>query len=109
MNTELSVKRDERTVAVQNASYKWAYYFLAWPLVIDTFYRQHALHEEVGDLVALVCASGIIGIGYMVIHKAWAWDQGWWPWRIGGTVLVFAACIVAAILISVLSVIVVRQ
>lgn len=104
MNTEQGVKRDERTAAVEHASYKWAYFFLAWPLVIDALYRQHARKEEVGDLIAIVCVSGAIGIAYVVIHKAWAWDRGWWPWGFGRTVLVFAACIAAAIVMSILSV-----
>ena len=54
MNTEQPVKRDERTVAVENASYKWAYYFLVWPLILDALYRQKVLNEDVGDLIALL-------------------------------------------------------
>ena len=33
MNTAPSVQRDERTVAVENASYRWAYLFLSFGLL----------------------------------------------------------------------------
>ena len=96
MSTPKSVVRDERTVAVENASYKWAYYFLVWPLVIDALYRQKVRNEEVGDLIALVCASGAIGLVYLIIHKAWV---SRWPWSWRRTVIVFAVCIVVAVLV----------
>ena len=70
MSTEQPLKRDERTVAVENASCKWAWHFLVWPLIIDAMYRQHALNEEVGDLVALVCVSSTIAIWYQYRYKA---------------------------------------
>ncbi len=69
MNTEQPLKRDERTVAIENASFKWAWYFLVWPLTIVALYRQKAMNEEVGDLIALVCISSAIAIIYQYKHK----------------------------------------
>jgi hypothetical protein len=46
MNTEQPVKRDERTVAVENAGYKWAYLFLAWPLAIDAYSGPRKLDHD---------------------------------------------------------------
>lgn len=100
MSTDQSAKRDERTVAVENASYKWAYCFLAWPLVIDALYRQKVRNEEVGDLLALVCVSGAIGYVYLIRHKA---RVSIWPWRWRKTALVFAVSFVVAILVGVIA------
>lgn len=103
MNTEHPVIRDERIVAVENAAFKWAYYLLAWPLVIDALYRQKVRNEEVGDLIALVCVSGAIGIVYMIKHKAMV---SYWPWKWRKTAVVLAVCIFVAILVSVLAAII---
>ena len=101
MNTEHPVIRDERIVAVENAAFEWAYYLLAWPLVIDALYRQKVRNEEVGDLIALVCVSSAIALVYLIWHKALVW---YWPWTWGKTATVFAVSFVAAILISILAV-----
>ncbi len=96
MSTDQGVKRDERTAAVENASYKWAWYFLVWPLIIDALYRQKLRNEEVGDLIALVCVSGAIAIVYQYRHKA---VVSYWPWKWRKTAIVFAISIVVAILV----------
>jgi len=100
MNTEQPSIRDERTVAVENASYKWAWHFLVWPLIIDAMYRQHALTEEVGDLVALVCVSSAIAFVYQYRHKA---VTSYWPWKWRKTAVVFAVSFVVAVLIGIIS------
>ncbi len=100
MNTELSMKRDERTVAVENASLKWAWHILVWPLIIDALYRQHALNEEVGDLIALVCISSSIAIVYQYRHKA---VTSYWPWKWRRTAIVFGVSFVVAVLIGVIA------
>jgi len=97
MNTEQEVRKDERTVAVENASFKWAYYILCWPLVIDALYRQHVRNEKVGDLIALICVSGAIGIAYQIRHRA---IVSYWPWRWRKTAIVLAGSFVVAILIQ---------
>ena len=96
MNTEQPLKRDERTVAIENASFKWAWHFLVWPLTIVALYRQKAMNEEVGDLIALVCVSSAIAIVYQFRHKV---IVSYWPWRWRKTAIVFAVSIVVAILV----------
>lgn len=101
MNTEQPVKRDERTVAVENASFKWAYYFLVWALLIDAWYRHKIRNEDIGDLVILACVSAAIGHVYLIRHKAVVSN---WPWRWDTTIMVFAVCITAAVLVSILAI-----
>ena len=96
MNPEGTLKRDERTVAIENASFKWAWCFLVWPLTIVALYRQKAMNEEVGDLIALVCVSSAIAIVYQFRHKV---IVSYWPWRWRKTAIVFAVSIVVAILV----------
>lgn len=100
MNTEQTLKRDERTVAVENASFKWAWYFLVWPLTIAALYRQHVRHEEVGDLIALVCISSAIAIVYQYRHNVMV---SYWPWKWRKTAIVIAISFVVAVLIGVIS------
>ena len=35
MSAGLSVERDERTVAVENASYRWSYLVVTYALLVD--------------------------------------------------------------------------
>ena len=100
MNIEAPVKRDERTVAVENASYKWAWHFLVWPLIIDAMYRQHSLNEEVGDLVALICISSSIAIVHQHRYQA---VVSYWPWEWRKTAVIFAVSFILAILILAIS------
>jgi hypothetical protein len=59
MSTSQSVKRDERTVAVENASYRWAYGLLTYALLVDVMCRAWFRHEAAWDLMALVIVAGI--------------------------------------------------
>ncbi len=101
MNAEQSVKRDERTVAVQNASYKWAYHFLLYGLLLDCLYRHKVRNEDVGDLLALGCVSVAVITVYLIRHKA---AVPLWPRRWGRTVTVRAGCIVVAVLVLFLTI-----
>ena len=55
-----SITRDERTVAVENASYRWGYLLLAFGLLISTAYRSFVRDESSWDLLGLVILSGVI-------------------------------------------------
>jgi hypothetical protein len=96
MNTDQPVRADERTAAVENASLKWAWNVLVWPLLFDAMYRQHSLNEEVGDLVALICISSGVAIAYQYRYKA---VVSHWPWKWRKTAIAFATSIVVAILV----------
>ena len=74
--TEESIVRDERTVAVEMASYRWAYLVLAYGLLIITAYRSLVRHEAPWDLLILVIAGGAIANVYQgvqrVLSRRWA-------------------------------------
>ena len=71
MTTHQSAERDERTTAVENASYKWAYIFISFALLIDLAYRGMVRNEAAWDLMALVVVGGAICAMYQVRHKIW--------------------------------------
>lgn len=69
MTTRQDVQRDERTVAVANASYKWACIFITFALLIDVMWRAWFLDEAAWDLLALVVVSGAIATMYQARHR----------------------------------------
>jgi hypothetical protein len=64
-----SVDRDERTVAVENAGFKWACTFMSFGLLIAACYRSFVLHESTWDLLALVILGGGVSTTYQATHK----------------------------------------
>ena len=58
--TTTSITHDERTVAVENASYRWGYLLLAFGLLLSTAYRSFVRAESSWDLLALVVLSGVV-------------------------------------------------
>lgn len=75
MNTTPVVVRDERSVAVENASYKWSCIFLTYALLLDGMYRGLVRQEAAWDLMAMVILSGGISTIYQARQKAL--PQGW--------------------------------
>ena len=75
MSTPEVVERDERTVAVENASYRWAYGVLTFALLVDVMYRSLFRHEAAWDLMALVVVGGVIITVYQARQRTLA--QGW--------------------------------
>jgi hypothetical protein len=75
MSTPQSVQRDERTIAVENASYRWAYGLLTYALLVDVMYRGLFRHEGAWDLMALVIVCGIACSVYQARQKVLA--HGW--------------------------------
>jgi hypothetical protein len=63
------VVRDERTIAVEEASYRFAYGFLTFALLLDVMYRGLARGEAAWDLLALVIAGGAISTLYQWRQK----------------------------------------
>jgi len=89
MSTHQAVERDERTLAVENASYVWAYTLLTYGLLIDVAYRGLFRNEAAWDLMVLVIGGGAVCTIYQVHHKTFA--RGW---LIKATLV---ACVVAVI------------
>ncbi len=89
MNTHAIVNRDERTLAVENAGYRWAYAFVVYALLVDVVYRGIVFQEAAWDLMALVILSGAVCVGYQARKKAMV--KGW------AMKAVLVACLGAAI------------
>jgi len=69
MNTQRSVERDARTVAVENASYRWACGFVSFALLIDVMFRSAVRSEAAWDLMALAILPGIASLVYQARQK----------------------------------------
>src|SRR6476660_4815991 len=63
------VLRDERTIAVEEASHRWAYMFLTFALLVDVMYRGFVRGEAAWDLLGLVIAGGAITTLYQWRHR----------------------------------------
>ena len=74
------VDTDERTLAVQNASYRWAYLVLTYGLLASIMWRGFARNETSWDLFALVFAGGAVTALYQgrrrILGRRWARDTG---------------------------------
>jgi hypothetical protein len=74
MNTG-DIERDERTVAVENAGYRWSYLVLSFGLLGLTAYRSWVRGEAVWDLLALVVIGGGVNAVYQgtrrVLNERW--------------------------------------
>lgn len=67
--------RDERTDAVENASFRWAYLVLSFGLLASTAWRSFLRGESAWDLLALVVLGGIVAGVYQgherVLSRRW--------------------------------------
>lgn len=70
------VLRDERSEAVENKTYRWAYFFLSYALLIDVVYRGLLFNEAAWDLIALVIIVGggctAHQFGHRTLPEGWA-------------------------------------
>jgi len=63
------VVRDERTVVVGDASYRFAYIFITFALLLDVMYRSLVRQEASWELLAIVIVGGAISTLYQWRHK----------------------------------------
>ncbi len=64
-----TVLHDERTLAVENSSYRWGYLVLAFGLMAIVAYRGLALGQSNWDLLALVGVSAFATTLYQWAHR----------------------------------------
>jgi hypothetical protein len=69
VSSQQSVVRDERTVAIENASYKWACVFITFSLLVDTVYRSAFRGEAAWDLLALAIVPSLACSIYQARQK----------------------------------------
>ncbi len=69
------ILRDERTVAVENAGYRWSYNVIAFGLLILTAYRSLVQGQSSWDLMGLVIVSGAVNVVFQasqrVVNRRW--------------------------------------
>ena len=58
------IARDERTLAIENASYRLAYIILTYGLLAAVAYRAFFLEQASWGLMGLIIAAGAITVGY---------------------------------------------
>ena len=97
MSTHKSVERDERTVAVENASYKWAFNFVTFALLIDVVYRGAVRNEDAWDLMALAIVPSLACTMYQARQKILG-PRVWKALLIGSVVAFVVSAVTAAIL-----------
>jgi hypothetical protein len=89
-----AVDRDERTLAVENASFRVAYQIMSFGLLVLVAYRSLRFHEAAWDLMALVLVGGVVASAYQgrrdVLTKRWL---------VNGLASLIAAAVVAAVLV----------
>jgi hypothetical protein len=68
--TDAPVERDERTTAVENAGYRWAYLFLAFGILMIVAVHGSMYGEASWDLMALVVLGGGVHFAFRAFHGA---------------------------------------
>lgn len=68
--TDEPVERDERTTAVENAGYRWAYLFLSFGILLIVAVRGAVNGEASWDLMALVVLGGAVHFAFRTLHRA---------------------------------------
>ncbi len=61
--------RDERTIAVEDSSYRWAYLLLSFGLLAVVAYRSFLWRGSSWDLMALVVLGGLVTTLYQWSHR----------------------------------------
>jgi len=64
------VERDERTIAIENAGYRWSYLALSFALLVDIAFRSFVRGETSWDLFALIVLSGSLHAAYQAWKRA---------------------------------------
>ena len=97
MNTEQPVERDERTVAVENAAFKWGFHAVYLGILLDCLYRHKVRNEDIGDLLVVLGVSVAVTTVYLIRHKAAVPPLPWKKFFIVYVAAVFlvAFCVIA--------------
>ncbi|MCZ2111865.1 MAG: hypothetical protein LC118_20295 [Dehalococcoidia bacterium] len=70
MSTPVAVFRDERTSAVENASFRWAFLAMSFALLGSIAFRALVFRQSNWDLMAIVILGGGISYAYQGLHRA---------------------------------------
>ena len=74
MNSKM-IDKDERTIFIENASYKYGYNFISFALLLDVMYRSLRFNEAPWELLGIIIISGFIITIYQyqqkILGKTW--------------------------------------
>ncbi len=90
------VTRDERTIAVENASYRLAYLVLSFGLLAAIAYRAFFLDQPSWDLFALVVIGGGIATFYQMANRI---IPARWKYVVVGIILLAAGVAYVTVLL----------
>lgn len=91
------VLHDERTIMVENASYRWGYLVVTYGLLVIIALRAFILQQSSWDLFTLVIISGLVTTAYQGLHQIFTRK---WIYLFGATVVI--AALVAIFVVSIL-------
>jgi hypothetical protein len=94
MSTKSPAQRDERTVAVENAGYRWAYLFLSFGILVLVAYRSFVNQEQPWDLLWLTILGGGVGTAYQGWHRVLSRQ-----WLVAVVCAVGAAAVLGALMV----------
>ncbi len=63
------VEKDERTISVENASYRVAYLFVVFAILVDVGFRAYFYGQAAWELLGLVVMSGALTVGLQARQK----------------------------------------
>ncbi len=92
-----TIFRDERTITVENASYRWGYLVVTYGLLILVAWRAFFFQQSNWDLLALVILSGFVTTVYQGAHHLFTRR-----WVIAFALTILVAAVVAALLVFVI-------
>lgn len=95
MNNNDSIDKDERTTAIENASYSLGYKVLAFSLLFDVAYRSLKLGESSWDLLGIIIFSGLVLTAYQARHQILT--RTWARTAVFAFALAFVVAIVALV------------
>jgi hypothetical protein len=95
MTATPSIERDERTVAVENTSFRWAYLVQTYGLLLLVAYRGLVRRESAWDLLALVLVGGGVAAGYQLSRQVVSGRR----WSLVALVGAIIAALLAALLV----------
>ena len=73
MNDNPETLRDERSVTVENASYRLAHVVLSVGVLLSAVVRGLVLNESSWDLLGLLVLSGGVATFYQITRKTMSW------------------------------------
>jgi len=89
------IETDERTIAVENASYRWGFLYLSFGLLAIVAYRGLLRDEAAWDLMLLIVTAG--GICTLLQSRQKVLSRGWAIKSVTATVVAILLAIVAVL------------